>query len=709
MRTILIVFRLVAAILLAAVFGLAQNQQQPTGIEQPLVRVNVDLVQIDVVVTDSKGHHVADLRPDEFEVLDNGKPQPITNFSYLAGTAVAPAAAPSPAAQSSQARSAAPVPPARIAPGQANRTIAIVVDDLGLSEESFLSLRPALERFVEQQIQPGDLVALITTSGRLGALQQLTSDKRLLLAAVAKLRSLPNHRPGLMESGFTCVWFNHRFEGKPVAEVQDEDVWLGGQGFCPTCPPELDPQLELMNDHRSEYYSRLSISALHRVVDALRELPGRKSILLFSEGVPLVRGQGLGESNSMLIDAYNAFLNHANRSAVAVNTIDPRGLVSLSATAEFGHAAEDPCDRARQTELVNTQQLLAEIARKTGGIAIKDDNDLSVAMARVMDDQVGYYLIGFKPAAAASVKAARATPAFRRISIRVKRPGLIVRFHSSVYEEQALPPAPGGALALSHAVGSPFALPGLRLRLSSRFWDSGAAAGNILDNVLMIDARDLTFTTEPDSRRKLSFDVLAVIYGPDTQPVDFLNKSYAFTLAPAAYERALAEGVLQRLQLSVKLPGAYQVRVAVRDPATGRIGSASAFVEVPAPARGRIALSGIALSAEPGAPSVIRYRPGQTIYYAYQVLNASPARDGSFNVEVQAALFRDGRNLGSSKLAPADMKDQPDPKRLVVTGDLRLGPALPPGDYTLQVTAVDSNAPARRATAVQSIDFEVAE
>jgi hypothetical protein len=70
----------------------------------------------------------------------------------------------------------------------------------------------------------------------------------------------------------------------------------------------------------------LSLSAFRRVVDGLRELPGRRSILLFSEGLPLVRGQGRGEINSQLTDGYEAFINHANRSGTAVSTINPRGL-----------------------------------------------------------------------------------------------------------------------------------------------------------------------------------------------------------------------------------------------------------------------------------------------------------------------------------------------------------------------------------------------
>ena len=691
-------FRVSGTLLFAGATGLAQNPRPEPTREEPLVRVTVDLVQVDVIVTDRNGNHLSDLESADFEVLENGKPQRITNFSFIAGQGV-PAAPHSTVGQHVVALP--PIAPARLAPGQANRTIAVVVDDLGIGEESFASVHRALERFVEEQVQPGDLVALITTSGKLGALEQLTADKRLMRVAVAKFRSIPNHRPGVQDSDFSCVWFNHRL-GAPTSGIQDEDGYLG-RSLCGS-DPHMDPCQELINDHRSEYYGRSSISALRPVVDGLRELPGRKSILLFSEGVPLMRGQGTGDVNEALKAAYNAFLNHANRSAVAVNTIDPRGLLALS-SADWG----DACAQARQTELVNTQQELAEIAHSTGGISIKDDNDLSGAMGRVMNDQAGYYLIGYKPSVS-TAKGTRGEPRSRKIAVRVTRPGLTARFHSSLYEEEQAQPTPGsGNQRLVAAVSSPFAIPNVRVRISTRFWNAGAPAGSILDTVLQVDARDLAFSTESDGRRKAVFDILAVIYGGESKPLDTFDKSYTVSLTPDGYQKALADGLLQRLELAVKKAGAYQIRGAVRDRQADRIGSASDFVEVPDLSHGGLSLSGIALSASPGGASLVRYHAGQRIFYACQVLNAQPGADSSTHVEVQATLFRDQHALGSSKPMVMDGKDQPDRQRLLVADDFRLGNQLHSGDFTLRVMAVDKNSPPKRGTATQSIDFEVTE
>jgi len=179
----------VRCLLAVAVAALAS----PGQIESPIIRVTVNLVQVDAVVTDSKGRQVTDLKAEDFEITEDGRPQKITNFSYIR---LAPPAPPP----------AAPLPPGTVAPppapavakrGDVRRTIVLVVDDLGLSFESMGEVRHDLKHFVEQQLQPGDLAAIVRTSGGMGALDQFTTDRRLLLAAVERLRWYPGGRSGL--------------------------------------------------------------------------------------------------------------------------------------------------------------------------------------------------------------------------------------------------------------------------------------------------------------------------------------------------------------------------------------------------------------------------------------------------------------------------------------------------------------------------------
>src|SRR2546423_5683157 len=182
----------------------SQQTRRPatTQDEDEVVRITTNLVQLDVSATDNNGHQITDLSPDDFEVREDNRPQKITNFSYVsteAGATTATAAAAQPAATSQRpaTRNAPPVPPVPLRPEQVRRTVALVVDDLGLSFESMHFVRGALRKFVDEQMQPGDLVAIIRTGAGVGALQQFTSDKRLLYAAIDRVKWNSRGRAGI--------------------------------------------------------------------------------------------------------------------------------------------------------------------------------------------------------------------------------------------------------------------------------------------------------------------------------------------------------------------------------------------------------------------------------------------------------------------------------------------------------------------------------
>jgi VWFA-related protein len=559
--------------------------------------------------------------------------------------------------------------------------MAIVVDDLGMDDQSFPYVRSALDKFLAEGIPPGTLFAVIATSGRLGGLARLTNDARLLRAALERLRSIPAHRM--------------TFRQRPC-----------GQGIAPA------KFAESPEEAADAYYARLTMAALHRVVDGLHNLPGRRSILLFSEGLPLTRNFGLGEFDQPLMDRYQAFLAHADRSGVAVNTIDPRGLATTADLAE-NRDGDDRCVENRRLELVYTRQVLAEMAHRTAGVATSDDNDLPAAINRVVRDQSGYYLVAWRPSGEPAAKSGKGSPRVRHLSIQLNRPGLQARFHSSIYAEEP-PEAPqaDSAHRLADAILSPFATPDIRVRVSSRFWDAGAPTGAVLDTDLRIDARDCSFTIEGDGRRKADIHLVTAIWGADEKPLDTFERSYTVSLSPAAYEQAMAEGLVQHLQMRVKRPGAYQIRAAVRDPRTERLGSASDFVEVPDLKRGKLALSGIALAgttsddAANGATR-LRYHRGETVAYTLQILNAAADAEGKGHVEVHAALYSGGRELGASETMSVDGKGQADSKRWIAADNFRLGDRLAAGEYTLQVTVVDRVAAPKPIHVVQAVDFEV--
>src|SRR5437773_4346557 len=207
-----------------------QTVRPPQKVEQDdVVRITTNLVQVDAVVTDKNGKVITDLKPEEIRIYEDGRPQKITNFSYnVTETPEAPAR---PSKPVTAGKNASPVPPTRLKPEDIRRTIAIVVDDLGLSFESTYYVRRALKKFVDEQMQASDLVAIIRTSGGMGALQQFTSDKRQLYAAVERVKWNATGRSGV--GAFAAIEPPTPGPGGAEIDTFNEEATQSPQDRCP--------------------------------------------------------------------------------------------------------------------------------------------------------------------------------------------------------------------------------------------------------------------------------------------------------------------------------------------------------------------------------------------------------------------------------------------------------------------------------------------
>jgi VWFA-related protein len=358
-------------------------QQQGQKDEDDVVRITTNLVQIDAVVTDKKGRLVTDLRPEEMEIYEDGRPQKITNFSFVSTeSATEQPVAAKPAAPVD--KNAPPVPPVHLRADQVRRTIALVVDDLGLSFESTHSVRDALRKFVDQQVQPGDLVAIIRTGGGIGALQQFTSDKRQLYAAIERVKWRFQGRGGVGAFG--------PLEGK--APSAQEGASLGDNDKGIVNGTDID-------QFREEIFSVGTLGALNYVVRGMRELPGRKSILLMSDGIQIFNKDDPSRSTRVL-EALRRLTDLANRASVVIYSMDARGLQTLGLTAAddtSGFSADELESKMqnRRDDFFESQNGLNYLSQQTGGFFIRNNNDLGAGIKRVLDDQKGYYLIGYRP------------------------------------------------------------------------------------------------------------------------------------------------------------------------------------------------------------------------------------------------------------------------------------------------------------------------
>src|SRR5258708_19554455 len=251
---------------------------------------------------------------------------------------------------------------------------------------------------------------------------------------------------------------------------------------------------------------------------------------------------------------------------------------------------------SRRIAAFETQEGLDYLARQTGGIAIKNNNDLSNGIRRVLEDQRGYYLIGYRPENSTfDPRTGRRT--FHKLSLKITRAGKFnVRMRNGFYgvsdEDRRTPVQRTLAQQLLGALTSPFGATGVHLQLTSLF-SNDPKAGTIMRSMLHIDARDLTFTSEANGMRKCIFDVLAMTFGDNGVPVDQSGRTYNLQLPEVLYKRAQRDGLVYYVTVPIKKAAAYQFRISLRYSSTKRIGSASQFVEVPDLKKSRLAVSRI--------------------------------------------------------------------------------------------------------------------
>ena len=673
-----------------------------------VVKISTNLVQIDAIVTDRKGTHVTDLRPEEVEMLENGKPQKVTDFSYIKMSRPAEAAKPS----GESGRPAVTGPPPKVRREEVRRTIAIVIDDLRMSFDSIRFTKETVKKFLDEQLQPNDLVAIIRTAGGTGALQQFTSDKNQLYTSIEKLKWIP--RIGNNAQAFQ----NIRQETMQIPERNMLDN-----------TNELDD----LNQMRKDLFAVGTLGALNYVIKGLSEMPGRKSVILFSDGLQIFNPSE-PTGSSRILNSLQLLLDLANRASVVINTMDVRGLVTFGLTAVDNTWNMSPAQVEaklvqRKANFFDSQNGLNYLSEQTGGLAFRNNNDMNAGVKQIMDDQAGYYLIGYRPDDA-TFDSTNGRTKFHHVALKVKRPGkFTVRTRTGFYgvtDEQMKASKVTPNQQLIGALLSPFSASGVQLRLTSLFTNE-AEQGSVLRSFLHIKASDLTFTNEADGTHKAVFDLISVTFGEDEKLVDQVADQHTISLTDALYQKILRYGFTYNTTIPVKKAGAYQLRTALRDTATGRIGSATQFIEVPDVGNDRLLTSGLLIrgmaldrylsrgaddrgeDSDPMANTSVRqFRTGTAMVYALAIYNAKIDKaTGKPNLRIQARLFRNGELIFTGKEVPFEVRDQTDPKRLGGGGGIQLGTDMKPGEYVLQIVVSDLLAKEKHRVATQWMDFEI--
>lgn len=723
---------------LVFLLGLAAFAQTPSPTpktaddNEDIVKISTTLIQIDVIVTDNNGKLVTDLTSEDFEIFENDEKQDITNFLFIASDS-APTV---PVDQKSTliGKTKVLVPTGQLRPEQVKRTIALIVDDLGLTFESVDAVRRALKKFVDEQMQPNDLVAIIQTGSSVSAMQQFTSDKRQLYATIERIRWNPSGRGGVSvfasvepkagedllaadkTGGATEDAATPGLSGKQKEQIEDEIRQENRQGGIYT-------------DFREELFTGGTLGAVNNAVREMSQLPGRKSIMLLSDGFQICPVADRERCSRMQL-TLKRLTDLANRSSISIYSFDARGLQETGFNASDNTRAKtfsqlEQIGASRTEEIYSKQEGLNYLSNETGGRAYLNSNDIGKNLNKALESQKDYYLIGYQPKAETfDVQKRR----FNTLRVKVNRKDVSVRYRSGFFgiedsDIRASKLSTGEQMA--KALIAPFPAKGVNTRLNVVFGDKSKEG---VLSLMHINLKDLKFTDDQNGEKKAVFDFLAMSFGEDGVPVNQISGNYTLNIKNELYEKSLRDGFVYTFIFPVKKPGGYQVRAAVRDTETGKIGSASQFIEYPNLKKKNLILSGIVLENftmqqwknDPKSPdpfiektnplidtALRRFKRGTILSYGVDIYNAKSSDGKKPQLSTYVKLYYKGRTVLNSNELPIDVPEQSDFQEVYSMNSIKLGGGMELGDYILQVIVVDNKAKEKKNVVSQSIEFEL--
>ena len=715
--------RAIAAVvfsLLALALPIRTQTQAPSPAKQSddVLRINTELVQTDVMVFDRRGQFIDGLKPEQFVLTLNGQAKSISIFERVtSGSSLE-------AAQINSSRSTVDVTDQKTTANRAGRLIFFFVDDLHLSGESLARGRKTLLHFIENQLNPEDRVAIVSSSGQVGFLQQLTDNSAVLHEAIARLNYKQNSETyagstriseyvaSQIEDSGNRRLFAYLMESVKVeygmglgARRGDHSNDSGGQAAR-----LLSSRISQINA-QSKMTTANTLEVLEGLMKSSANLPGRKLVFFLSDGFIV------DPRRSSSLDMLHQTTRIAARSGAVVYSVDMRGTFLDSAIDASNNDYVDMTSRhggVAMGEMIEPREPLNVLADETGGRLIINSTDLDKDLAQAMAETSNYYLLAWRP----DSEVERSGKARLDISI-AGRSDLKVRLRRAYYVTEKPAPTANTTVTKSEsnpeveilgALGSSQPVPTLPVSLSAGYVRN-STTGFTLQASMQIPREVFNFESA-GAPQKSEVDVIGAA-------IDDRGLIYSFkqvlTVTPQPTGQTSLP-VIWNQQLNVR-PGLYQVRVAVRERSTGRTGSIMEWIEVPKASSPQFAMSSLFLGerraeigenaslAEPQSIPIEvdrHFARSSVLRFQTYVYNASHSA-GAPDVWIDARVLRGNKPVlivSPNKIPPDVSKDA---WRLPYWSEIGLA-QLSPGSYTLEVSATDRNG---GASASQRIAFAV--
>ncbi|MGA2374624.1 MAG: VWA domain-containing protein [Candidatus Sulfotelmatobacter sp.] len=543
-----------------------QNSAELASHDEPATfKVNVKLVVVRAVVRDPQGHAIGNLRQDDFQVFDKGKPQVITQFEVEQPGTLAARVRQQSIENSGEIPSADTSPSTGNVPAVPERFVAYLFDDVHLEFGDLARVREAAERHFAQ-LRPTDRAAIFSTSGQ--TTLEFTDDHAQLHATLLRLQP----RPIARAFGHDCPDISY-YQADLILNKNDPQatqVAIQDAIACSPPPPNNSAAAALQMAtalvqgtsasvlSAGDHESRIALGLLSDVVRNVSRKPGQRSVVLVSPGF----------ITPQLEYDYTQIIDSALRSQVVINTLDARGLYVPSSAADASISTPPPAGKALLEIAAASAQddLLAVLADGTGGVFFHNNNDLDEGFRHVAETPEYSYVLAFVPqnlkldGSFHSLKVTLKNP--QKLSLQARR-GYYAPKNFTSPDEQA-------KQEIVDAMYSQEELHNLPVNLHTQFFKASDQDATLVV-LAHVDVKRLRFR-KVEGRNNNVLTCVSALFNRNGNFVEGIEKTVTMKLKDETLERKLGSGITLKTSFDVK-PGSYLVRLVVRD-AEGQMMSA---------------------------------------------------------------------------------------------------------------------------------------
>jgi VWFA-related protein len=668
---------LVHAFVLTALLTLTAHAQQPQQQDQQpaqspyTFKVNSDLVLTNVVVRDKKtGEIIRGLTANDFTILENGKPQHISTFDFESVDQAAPLNEATINGKTGQSIFNAKAGVARPEELRNHRLIVMFFDLTSMQPEDIERAVDAARNYINHQMQPADIVAVVSLDTDLSLDQDFTQNKQLLLNAV-------NSYSGASAQGFT--------PGATSTSNQVEDA----TSFTPD-----ESEYNDLNTDRELF-------AIAAISKSLANVDEKKSMLYFSGGI---QRDGIENQASL-----RSAINSAVRANLSIYSVDARGLEAISPLGDASTGSLRGANGYNGTALQNnmdanfdTQEVMATLSSDTGGKAFFDSNDFSPAFLRIQHDTSAYYVLGFR-----STNPKR-DGSYRRLTVKINRPGVKLEYRNGYYAPADFKHSnkDDREQQLEDELASDLPATDMAVYLEAWYFRTDDTHYYVPVSVV-VPGSQIPFVKGGD-KDKATLDVIGEVKDSAGRVIGQARQTVKLNIDQSQQVRQ------KNVQYSTgfNLPiGKYHLKFVVRENETGRMGSFEADINVPDLRKIPLKMSSIILASQripapkhddspivhdgedlvPNLPHV--FRQDQHLYFLYEVYSPDKTTQDKSKVRVLTSIeFLNGSTKAfETPLIQATQLNEPSRNAVAFQFDVPLTD-LQPGQYTCQINVIDDTA-----------------